>query len=102
MQANAVPASEPESELSDRDERILAFERQWWKHAGAKEDAIRAEFGLSPARYYQLLNAVIDLPAAVRHDPMLVRRLLRVREARTSARSAREFRIPSHDHESND
>ena len=102
MPANAVPASEPESELSTRDERILAFERQWWRHAGAKEDAIRAEFGLSPARYYQLLNAVIDLPAAVRHDPMLVRRLLRARDARTSARAAREFRTPSHDHESND
>lgn len=77
--------------LSDRDQRILAFERQWSKHAGAKEEAVRAEFGLSSARYYQLLNAVIDSPAAIVHDPMLVRRLQRVREARTSARTMRRL-----------
>lgn len=75
--------------LSERDKRILAFEHQWWKHAGAKEEAIRAEFGLTSARYYQLLNAVIDSPAAIAHDPMLVRRLQRVRDTRTSARTMR-------------
>jgi hypothetical protein len=77
--------------LSDRDRRILEFEREWWHHAGAKEAAIRSQFSLSAARYYQLLNAVIDLPAALRHDPMLVKRLLRARDARTQARSARAF-----------
>lgn len=80
------------SDLPARDAKILAFERQWWRHAGAKEDAIRSEFGLSAARYYQLLNAVIDSPAAVRHDPMLVKRLIRARDARTDARAARTFR----------
>ena len=91
---SAIPEQEPEPDflLPTRDARILDFERQWWRHVGAKEDAIRAEFGLSAARYYQLLNAVIDSPAAVRHDPMLVRRLLRARDARTEARSARAFR----------
>ncbi len=100
----AVPqhAHEPESGLSERDARILEFERQWWRHAGTKDDAIRSEFSLSAARYYQLLNAVIDMPAAVRHDPMLVRRLLRARDARTGARAARAFRISSTDEESND
>jgi hypothetical protein len=93
---------QPESDLPERDARILDFERQWWRHAGAKEDAIRSEFALSAARYYQLLNAVIDTPAAVRHDPMLVRRLLRARDARTSARATRAFRISSTDDESND
>ena len=87
--------------LSDRDRALLAFERQWSRHTASKEEAIRDVFAISAARYYQLLNAVIDSPAAVRHDPMLVRRLLRARDARTSARAAREFRIPSHDHESN-
>lgn len=87
-------------ELPERDARILAFEREWWRHVGAKEDAIRAEFALSAARYYQLLNAVIDSPAAVRHDPMLVRRLLRARDARVNARAARVFRT-STDDESN-
>ena len=82
---------EPDSGLNAREIAILAFERQWWRHAGAKEEAIRLEFGLSTARYYQLLNAVIDSPDAVRHDPMLVKRLQRARDARTRARAARAF-----------
>ncbi|WP_223691472.1 DUF3263 domain-containing protein [Leifsonia poae] len=77
------------SVLAERDAAILAFERQWWRHAGAKEQAIREEFGLSAARYYQLLGALIDSPAALQHDPMLVKRLQRLREARMAARSTR-------------
>ncbi|MGX5682647.1 DUF3263 domain-containing protein [Schumannella luteola] len=102
MGAQPQHEQEPESGLSARDARILDFERRWWTHAGAKEEAIRSEFALSAARYYQLLNAVIDRPEAVRHDPMLVRRLLRARDARTSARTARAFRTPASDEESND
>ena len=86
------PADRHASGLSVRDARILDFERQWWRHAGAKEEAIRSEFSLSAARYYQLLNAVIDSPAAVRYDPMLIGRPQRARDARTSARAARAFR----------
>lgn len=74
--------------LSQRDLDILEFERQWWRRADAKEQAIRSKFGLSAARYYQLLNAVIDSPTAVVHDPMLVKRLQRLRDARAAARSA--------------
>nr|WP_210422729.1 MULTISPECIES: DUF3263 domain-containing protein [unclassified Cryobacterium] len=77
--------------MSDLQLRILDFERQWWRHAGAKEEAVRAEFGVSGARYYQLLNAVIDSPAAIVHDPMLVRRLQRVRDHSVAARSARRL-----------
>jgi hypothetical protein len=75
--------------LSERDRAILEFERQWWRHAGAKDQAIRDEFGLSSARYYQLLGALIDTPAALVHDPMLVKRLQRGRDARVAARAAR-------------
>lgn len=87
-QPHADPPHDP-GDLGERERQILSFEHQWWCHAGAKEEAIRSQFGLSTARYYQLLNALIDTPAAVIHDPMLVRRLQRVRDARTSARSAR-------------
>ncbi|WP_136586623.1 DUF3263 domain-containing protein [Microbacterium hydrothermale] len=66
--------------LSDRDLAFLAFEGEWRRHAGAKEEAIRAEFGLTPARYYQLLGRLIDTPEALAHDPMLVRRLRRRRD----------------------
>jgi hypothetical protein len=91
MGAQPQHAPEPATGLSERDARILDFERLWWRHVGAKEDAIRVEFGLSTARYYQLLNALIDTPAAVRHDPMLVGRLQRARDARTRARARRAF-----------
>lgn len=84
------PTAHPErAGLSERDLSVLAFERQWWRHAGAKEQAIREEFGLSSARYYQLLGALLDSPAALAHDPMLVKRLQRVRAARTAARAER-------------
>ena len=78
-------------ELSERDRAILAFETRYTKHSAAKEESIREVFGLAAARYYQLLNAVIDSPAAVRHDPMLVGRLQRARDARARARAARAF-----------
>jgi len=79
--------------LSRRDAEILAFERQWWKYAGAKEQAVRELFDLSPTRYYQLLNALIDTPEALRHDPMLVKRLRRMRTSRQRARSARRLGV---------
>lgn len=90
--AQPEPVRDSEPDLPERSVRILDFERQWWRHVGAKEQAIRSQFGLSAARYYQLLNALIDSPAAVRHDPMLVRRLQRARDARTKARAERAFR----------
>ena len=72
--------------LTDRDRAILRFEGEWRRHGGAKEEAIRADLGLSPARYYQLLGRLIDTAEAQEHDPMLVKRLRRLREARASAR----------------
>lgn len=77
--------------LSDRDREILAFERQWWKYAGAKEQAIRELFDMSSTRYYQVLNALIDRPDALAVDPMLVKRLRRMRASRQRARSARRL-----------
>jgi hypothetical protein len=68
--------------LDERDQRILAFERQWWRQAGAKEQAIRDTFGLSTTRYYQLLNALLDDPRALEHDPVVVQRLRRLRTTR--------------------
>ena len=80
-------------ELSEREHEILEFERQWWKYAGAKEQAMREMFDMSATRYYQALNALIDRPAAVAADPMLVKRLRRLRAARQRARSARRLGI---------
>jgi hypothetical protein len=79
--------------LSQRDCDILDFERQWWKYAGAKEQAVREKFDMSTTRYYQVLNALIDRPEALVHDPLLVRRLRRLRAARQRQRSARRLGI---------
>jgi Protein of unknown function (DUF3263) len=84
---------EPLGELSARDAEILAFERQWWKFAGAKEQAIRDRFQMSATRYYQVLNALIDKPEALAQDPLLVKRLRRLRATRQRNRSAKRLGI---------
>ena len=77
--------------LSQRDRDILEFERHWWKFAGAKEQAVREKFDMSASRYYQVLNALIDRPEALESDPLLVRRLRRLRASRQRQRSARRL-----------
>jgi hypothetical protein len=79
--------------LGRRDREILAFERQWWKYAGAKEQAIKELFDMSATRYYQVLNQLIDTPEALAADPMLVKRLRRLRASRQRQRSARRLGI---------
>ena len=93
MDAAVSPLGQQATGLSDRDRRVLEFERQWWKYAGAKEQAIRDLFDMSSTRYYQVLNGLIDDPAALAFDPMLVKRLRRMRAARQRARSARRLGI---------
>ncbi|MGK5532831.1 DUF3263 domain-containing protein [Streptomyces sp. URMC 129] len=68
--------------LSERDRAVLAVARAAWPGAGAKERAIRERLGISPTRYYQLLNALLDDPRALAHDPVTVNRLRRLRESR--------------------
>jgi Protein of unknown function (DUF3263) len=75
--------------LSQRDQDMIAFERQWWRNAGAKEQAIRDTFGLSTTRYYQVLNGLLDHPAALAFDPMVVKRLRRLRTSRDRSRGRR-------------
>jgi Protein of unknown function (DUF3263) len=82
-------AAQPDAEWRWQD--ILDFERNWWKTSVRKEVAVRARFGISSARYYQLLNRLIDQPEALEHDPMLVQRLRRLRETRRRRRFARRL-----------
>ncbi|QLQ38202.1 DUF3263 domain-containing protein [Micromonospora robiginosa] len=78
--------AEPAGGLTERERRILDFESRWWKHAGAKEQAIRDTFGLSATRYYQLLNGLLDHPAALAAEPLLIGRLRRLRSSRARSR----------------
>ncbi|WP_353828943.1 DUF3263 domain-containing protein [Agromyces sp. SYSU T0242] len=77
--------------LDDAQRAILAFESRAWRDPARKADAIREELGISAARYYRLLGALVDSPAALRYDPMLVGRLQRQRAARAQTRSRRTF-----------
>ena len=89
--ADQTAAPTPSVPLSDRDREILAFERQWGKYAGSKEQAIKELFDMSSTRYYQVLNALINNPAALSEDPMLIKRLRRLRDQRQRTRSARRL-----------
>lgn len=83
-----APMSAPDggTTLTPQQADILDFEMSWWKYTGAKEGVIREKFDMSATRYYQALNALLDNPAALAHDPMTVRRLRRIRTARREAR----------------
>jgi hypothetical protein len=72
--------------LSERERAIIDFERSWWTTPGRKEVAIRSRFDVSATRYYQLLGALVDSADAVAYDPLVVRRLRRVRDRRRRAR----------------
>jgi len=72
--------------LTERDKAVLEFERRWWAEPGTKAAAIRERFELSSARYYQILAALVETSEAMTHDPLLVRRLRRVRDRRRKER----------------
>lgn len=80
-----------QTSLSEQDQQILEFERGWWRHGGAKESAISEIFGMNATRYYQRLNVLIDTPEALAADPMLVKRLRRMRSARQQSRHQRRL-----------
>ncbi len=88
-ESDGLGPAEDAAALSERDRDILDFENQWWKYGGAKDQAIRDRFGLSATTYYQVLNGLLDREAALAHQPMLVKRLRRLRTTRHRARSAR-------------
>lgn len=80
-------------QLTDDDKAILDFEAQSWTYPGAKETAIVEQFGMLAVRYYQRLNAIINKPAALAYDPLLVKRLLRLRDARAQQRASRRLEM---------
>ena len=75
-------------DLTDLERQVLTFERGRWKYAGAKETAIRDTFGMTATRYHQVLNTLLDNPAALAAEPQLVNRLRRLRQERRTRRAA--------------
>ncbi len=93
VEKSKTQGSAVDETLSERDREILALERLWWQYAGAKEQAIRDKFDMSATRYYQVLNALIDREDSLAFDPLLVKRLRRLRAQRQRSRSARRLGI---------
>jgi hypothetical protein len=92
MSEFSMPLNDPATAgLSEFEVKMLEFERSWWRHAGVKESSIKELFNLTPPAYYQLLNNLIDREAAVMAEPILVKRLRRLRDSRTQARSSRKL-----------
>jgi Protein of unknown function (DUF3263) len=89
----SVPTPQAAPELDRRLQDILDFERDLWKHPGPKDRAVRERFGVSLTRYHHMLNRALDLPQSLAYDPMLVRRLRRLRDARRRRRFARQFGV---------
>ena len=89
MSEFSMPLNNPATTgLSEFEVKMLEFERSWWRHAGVKESSIKELFNLTPPAYYQLLNNLIDREEALMAEPILVKRLRRLRESRTEARSS--------------
>jgi hypothetical protein len=65
---------------------LLAFERAHPRHDGAKEETIRGELGITPARYYVLLGRAARSMEGMVADPITARR---VRERSNVQRSIR-------------
>ena len=82
-----MPPNDDTSELSELEVAVLEFERRWWKYGGAKDHAIRERFDMSATSYFHILNSLLDNPAALASDPMLVKRLRRIRSTRQSERA---------------
>ena len=91
--AATTPAIRSRAGLSEQQVALLDFEKQWWALPGSKESEIRERFEISPTRYYQLINALIDTEEALAHDPLLVKRLRRLRAARQKERTARRLGV---------
>ena len=92
MSEFSMPLSDSQSTgLSKLEIEMLDFERTWWRYAGVKESSIKELFNLTPPAYYQLLKNLIDRDAALIADPILVKRLRRLRDQRTSSRSSRKL-----------
>jgi len=77
--------------LSDRDRVMLDFEGSWWRAGGSKEEAIKARFGLSAARYYQIMAVLADSSEAERYAPLVVRRMRLARDRRRRGRYESSF-----------
>ncbi len=76
-----------ESQLSELEAQVLEFERRWYTYGGPKDHAIREKFDMTATAYFQVLNSLLDNAAAYQRDPILIKRLRRIRDSRQRSRA---------------
>jgi Protein of unknown function (DUF3263) len=76
------PSGQAVRVISERHQAMLEFERTFWTYDEPKEAVIRARFQCSADDYYTELTELLEQPAAMTHDPLVVRRLQRQRVRR--------------------
>ena len=79
----------PHQQLSQRDRAILDFEQSWWESATPRDQAVREQFQLTESEYAEVLNQLIASEAALLAEPLLIRRLRRLRDRRRQQHIAR-------------
>ncbi|MFT4864715.1 MAG: hypothetical protein ACI9CV_001293 [Ilumatobacter sp.] len=72
--------------LSERHAAMLDFERSWWTNDDPRDQVVRARFQCSPEEYDAEIAVVLENPDAAEHDPLVVRRLKRLRLRARKAR----------------
>jgi hypothetical protein len=82
----AAPYGQAVHVIDERQQAMLEFERNFWTYDEPKEALIRSRFQCSADDYYTELNELLDDPAAIEHDPLVVRRLRRQRTRRRRER----------------
>ena len=84
--------------LTDQERAILTFEASWWTEPGDKVGLVQDRFDLAADRYAAVLAELIDRPDALDYDPLLIRRLRRLRDrsrrARADERAAKAGELP--------
>jgi hypothetical protein len=63
--------------MTETEMAILDFEREWWRHAGARDQEVARRWGMSASKYDRRLIAIAVRPEAMAYDPLTVRRIRR-------------------------
>lgn len=71
--------------MTPTDAELLDFEASWPLPGAAKDSTVVAVLGMPPTLYHQRLGALLDDPKALAYNPLLIKRLRRLRATRRGA-----------------
>ena len=74
--------------LTVRESMAITLAARRYKHGGAKDSDILDQLGMTPTRFWQYVNALLDRPDVLAAYPSEVKRLQRLRDQRRRARAS--------------